>query len=71
MVTYVRQLISPLADSPVQLMGELRRFRRLLSRPTIRKSLVQEREALLHQLLDLLEGTGESFESFILNVTHN
>mmetsp|Transcript_28192 Transcript_28192/g.87228 ORF Transcript_28192/g.87228 Transcript_28192/m.87228 type:complete len:90 (-) Transcript_28192:6278-6547(-) len=61
-------IISALQESPVQLLGELRRFKHLFSRPYVREKLKRERGSLLCQLIDMMENTGEIFSSLIQNV---
>lgn len=60
-----RQMISPLHETPLPLLHELRQFKHLLSRCNIRRALVSEREALLHQLVDMIENMGENFHVLI------
>ena len=57
--------IRPLRDSPTELLNEFRRFQPLLSRPAIHKALTREREALLGQLVDLLDATGDGLETLV------
>ena len=60
-----RKKVSSFLDAPQQLLHEFRRFAQLLSRPQIRAALTREREALLHQLIDHLEGVSESFDACV------
>ena len=62
-----RQIILPLHETPLPLLHELRQFKHLLSRCNIRRGLVSEREALLHQLVDMIENMGENFHVLIHN----
>lgn len=62
-----RQMILPLHETPLPLLHELRQFKHLLSRCNIRRGLVSEREALLHQLVDMIENMGENFHVLIHN----
>ena len=64
-----RHMISPLHETPLPLLHELRQFKHLLSRCNIRRALVSEREALLHQLVDMIENMGENFHVLIHDAT--
>lgn len=60
---HLKKIISSCADSPQLLSREFQRYRSLLDRPTIRRLLTSEREALLSMLREQLKSLESAIDS--------
>jgi dynein heavy chain 2 len=49
-----RRNVAPVLDQPQLLLREFQKYRNLLERPTIRRSMISERETLLTQLKEFI-----------------
>ena len=58
----LRRQTAGLHESPLVLLREFGRFRHLLGRPKIRQALAHEREALVSQLVEHVDGLEQSFD---------
>ena len=52
--TRFRRNVAPVLDQPQLLLREFQKYRHLLERPTIRRSMISERETLLSQLKEFI-----------------
>ena len=60
-----RRQTAGLHESPLVLLREFGRFRHLLGRPKIRQALAHEREALVSQLVEHVDGLEQSFDASV------